>query len=200
MRGNVFTRIVYADNSPADLARLRDRFPGVEFVQPASNERPDGVHYGYSEIQLVDSALDAAGVSGRFVKATGRLTFPTLPKMLRKLDAADVAVIDCRFNYRDRSVASATQVMVFDAAWWRNRLGGRLDWFRPALRRTHAEDFIYAHVAPRRHDPGVRLRFPVNVEPVGHGAQWGEDYSSYRNKAVALARSATRALAPAIWV
>src|SRR5689334_2736226 len=84
--------IVLAENSGSDLGPLIQFAEGnntfsrkLEFLSFDGNVIPEGVHYGYAEMGIIDRALDSCEVlraSPHFVKATGRLFFPKLPKLL----------------------------------------------------------------------------------------------------------------------
>lgn len=193
-------RMVYVDNSGADLAplaRLADE--RVEFISTTNNEVPPGIHYGYPEVRMIDDALQKSDglAHGRFVKVTGRLQFPGFERLLRRLPSDCPAAIDCRMKLRSRHRYATTQLMVFDADWYRRRLSGRLDWFRPEWGRTHAENFYYHHVAGH---PEAILRFPVGAEPTGIGATTGADYGSLGIRAKAAVRATGRRLLPVLWL
>ena len=81
--------IVFCENSGTDLTPLADltrkfRTP-VEIISFEGNEKPSNMNYGYSELGIIDHAIGASIFLREypyFIKATGRLTFPKISKLL----------------------------------------------------------------------------------------------------------------------
>ena len=79
-------------NSGADLEPLRQLVnkrnsfgKEVEFLSIKCTPLPEGFTYGFSEMEMFDAGIaqsKLASLSTRFIKLTGRLTFPRLGKLL----------------------------------------------------------------------------------------------------------------------
>jgi hypothetical protein len=206
--------IVIVDNSGADLdsilARVRSETHSRRRLEVLSFEDdpiPDGVHYGFGELGIIDCALANSEVlasHSKFAKVTGRLVFPRLPDLLALVDANFLAIVDGRANIRaigkGRQRFVTTQLMLFDREFYDNNLARRRGWLMARPGRTNVENFFYFHLAQFGADPRVLLRFPINVEPVGVGAHWGINYQTPSRRIAALLRATSRRIAPDLWL
>jgi hypothetical protein len=206
-------RILVLENSGADLLPLeaiaRDENPRnkpVEILSVPGNEIPEYSNYGYTEMQLLDDGLAQSRLrreTTHMIKVTGRLTFPALGKALdmianrssaplelmvecRKLGFprrgfdASVQLFACSHNFYDRVLRNAKAEM--------NATDVRL-----------LEHLIFRKVIPFQGQPGIYLRFPCNIEPVGFSGFKSRSYNSPKAAISSSIRAMLRVLAPNYW-
>jgi len=203
--------MLFIDNSGFDLSTLIDMVKkcnvlnkDIEFIQTGDNYIPDGVHYGYGELGMLDYAFTNSRLmknSAYMVKATGRLTFPGLPNLLDRLPEAFDFAVDCRDNslfVRAPQVFVTTQLMIFSTRFYGEHLLGIKSDLTPDLRLI--ENLLYRKLILLRGYPGAILRWPVNVPPLGHASHWNKDYGSLKNAAINFLRAHCRRLFPKWWV
>ena len=196
-------RIVFADNSgwPLDAVReTADRNPyrrHVEIIQAGSNDIPDGVHYGYGELEILDALVDLGLIGdSTFIKATGRLRFPAISKLLDRLPENLLFAVDCR---RRQGVATATtQLFVMRGGFYRDWLYGQKAEI-VAGRWAGAEDAVYGVIAPFAGKPGAVLRWPVNCRPSGAAAHWEKSYDGCGQRLHQGVRALARVVTPGWW-
>jgi hypothetical protein len=204
------SHILFIENSGADLSDFQaaaDRSgKQVEMISIPPNPPPPGMHYGYSELQMIDQALAQSCLRQKtkyMIKATGRLTFPDLPRLLNKLPADFLVVVDARarlpFRKSERGFIS---VQLFVA---------RHDFYDEHLRKGyHAltpeyhypemlEHLFFERLTPLKDQAGILLRFPVNCEPVGFAGHLTKRYDSPQRRATSTVRALLRVVAPEFW-
>lgn len=205
--------IVFADNSGVSLDFLQATIQEhnihgrkVELVSFADNVLPEGVHYGYGELGIIDHALDNSSLRDhkKFVKATGRLFFPDLPRLINRLPDDVLAAVDARsqpfFIFRERRPFISTQLMIFDRDFYRGVLKGRRAEMRPFPGVSYIETLLFNILVDLRGTEGVYLRFPVNAEPMGIDAFWGKNYRGVGPRARSLVRAMGRRIVPGLWI
>lgn len=206
--------IIFADNSGSDLSDLQvlheQKNPfarTMEFFSFDGNDVPDGMHYGYAELGTIDHILlnsQKAQQSKHFVKATGRLFFPNLPKLISHASFDYKAIVDCRTHPfrkpRDRRPFVTSTLCLFETRFYQDHLVGKrsLMLTKPGM---GLAELLYFHILEDfKRDPQVHRRFPFNVDPVGVGAHWNEDYQSSKFRRKAVIRGIMRKIAPQIWI
>jgi hypothetical protein len=205
-------KIVFVENSGHDLKVLRDEVAAfnpmqrqVEFICLEDNFYPEGVHYGYAELAMIDHALATStllATATHFVKASGRLSFPGIGRLIDRLPP------DCAFavDSRNSSVLSrlpqkfvSTQLMIFSTAFYRRYLVGAKELLHKGLIR-HIEHLFYFRLLPFKGQAGAMLRWPVNVAPRGVAAHWQKDYGSPKQRAINVCRAVCRIVFPNWWI
>jgi hypothetical protein len=58
---------------------------------------------------------------------------------------------------------------------------------------------IFRKVIPFKGQPGIYLRFPINVEPVGYSGFKSRSYNSPNTALTRAIRAALRVIAPGYW-
>jgi hypothetical protein len=209
--------IVFAENTgyPLDAvaAVVREAgsaAPPVELLSFDHPPPPEGLHYGYSEFELVNAALDASAELRRrrhFIKVTGRYHFPDLPRLLRRLPDDFRVAVDSR-GLRPWPLAASSNpiatvgLALFERRFYERELGGLTRTMVPAppwTRQQFIESVLFDALWPRRNEPGILLRWPVNCEPVGWGSN-GDDYRSLGKRWRAAVRAAARVVCPSLWI
>jgi hypothetical protein len=176
----------------------------VEFIRAESKVYPAHVHYGHAELDMLEKVVrQSAEVaeSAYFIKANGRLRFPSISRLLDRLPSEYLFAVDSRRLLAPRSSGNdhvTTQLMLFSTDFYRAHVLGRVD---ALMNETgHLEAFFYNALSPFRGTQGAILRWPVNVPPVGHAAHWSKSYDSPQQRAVNLGRAVLRRVAPGVWL
>ena len=204
-------KIVFIENSgyPLDalqeLAHLSNPLnKQVEFISLCCNEYPEGVHYGYAELNMIDEAFKLSKLlnqSSYLIKATGRLTFPTISRLLNRLNDDFMFAVDCRNNklfVPSPQVFATTQLMIFSISFYRKHLLN----IKAGLSKDMAciEGLIYNKLITFQGEKGAILRWSVNVDPSGYSSGWSKSYDSPKQKVINQARAICRIITPNWWV
>jgi hypothetical protein len=204
--------IVFVENSGYDLQALRDmvrdenpQAKSVEFLQTNDNYIPPGGHYGYPELLMIDRALahsELLRTSSHMIKASGRLTFPSVSKLLDRLPRDTLFAVDCRDSGRFRAQTLPrfvrTELMIFATNFYRERLVGAHKDLRPG--KEHIENLFYERLITFKGHAGAILRWPVSVDPAGYAAHWDKRYDSLKQRLLYKVRSVARVLLPHWWI
>jgi hypothetical protein len=204
-------QILLVENSCADLSDFRaaahKSSKNVEIISIPPNPPPPGMHYGYSELQMIDRALAQSTLrqnTTHLIKATGRLIFPALPRLLDKLpDSFDVAV-DARASLPFRPGQGgfiSVQLFLASHKFYDENLRTVYTALAPEFHYPEMlEHLFYERLTPLKGQEGILLRFPVNCEPVGHAAHLTKRYDSPGRRLTAKARAVLRVVAPEFWL
>jgi hypothetical protein len=204
--------VVFVENSGYPLDELREVAiranqygREVEFLD-ASKLMPQHLfHYGFDELLMINEACfnsKLLRVSPHFVKTTGRLTFPRLPRLLNRLPPDYLFAVDCRLGglfKKEQNLYACTELMLFDTEFYRHRMAALL----PTLFGddvTHLEKAIVSVLALFPGTDRHVLRWPVSVRKVGVGAHWNKPYGSAVETAKETARAVLRPLVPGLWI
>ncbi len=202
-------RILFLENSGADLSPLRDlaklenpQAKPVEFLSIPGNQIPAGFNYGYTEMELLDQGLLQSRLrleTTHMIKATGRLTFPTLGRALDRLALPWQIMVECRkLGFPRPGYDAYTQLFACSHTFYDQVLrNSRLEMNSTDLRLL--EHLLYRKVAPYRGQPGVYLRFPVNIDPVGFSGFRSRSYNTPKAAIISRMRSLLRHIAPDYW-
>lgn len=204
-------KIVFIENSGYPLDALQELAhvsnplnKQVEFISLCCNEYPEGVQYGYAELNMIDEAFKLSKLlkeSSHLIKATGRLTFPTIPRLLDRLKDDLLFAVDCRNNailVPYPQVFVTTQLMIFSTSFYREYL---LD-IKAEMSKDMGwiEGLFYKKLIAFKDKKGVILRWPVNVDPSGYSSGWSKNYDSLKQKLINQARAICRIILPSWWV
>ena len=202
--------ILLIENSGADLSEFRaaanESGKQVEIISISPNPPPTGLHYGYSELQMIDHGLAQSklwGTTTHLIKATGRLYFPDLPRLLDSLPETFQVIVDARarlpFRPSEKGFVSAQLFLAehqfYDSTLRESYHSLAKEFHYPAL----VEHLFFEALTPLQGQDGVFLRFPVNCEPVGFAGHLHKRYDSPRRRVAAKARSILRVIAPDFW-
>ena len=204
-------RFVFLENSgyPLDslhkiVRSVKVQDQRVEFLSLDNNYYPQGIGYGYAELQMIDEAFARSHLlqeSTHFIKATGRLTFPSISRLLDRIGRHNLFSVDCRQNSLFKVPASpfvTTQLMLFSTEFYRRHLLNMKS--ELTIEMSHIEALIYKKLLPFQGRPGAMLRWPINVDPVGHAAHWPKKYHSRKRVAINFARAFSRMILPKWWI
>ena len=205
--------IIFIENTGASLEALKHhgethnpRGIPCEFISISCNQTPPGFHYGYAEFRMIDEGLQRSRLyadSSRLIKATGRYRFPRISRLLDHLPAEFALAADARRNHRfvpkPQQIITAPLILARRDYFERYvRPAWRLLQPPPPYRGQFVEDVLYDTLIPLAGQPGIILRWPVNCNPAGIGAN-GDVYGTGRKIILSLMRSIMRRLRPNWW-
>jgi hypothetical protein len=202
-------RILLLENSGADLGELQaiatDENPlgkAVEILSVPGNNIPEGRNYGYTEMQMLDEGLGLSRLrqaTTHMIKATGRLTFPALGKALDRASKPFDVMVDCRkLGFPLHGFDTNAQLLIFAHSFYDRVLRGSRNEMNTTDIRL-LEHLIFRKVIPFKGQPGIHLRFPCNVDPVGYSALRDKDNQSLDKAIPRRIRALLRVVAPGYW-
>jgi len=203
--------VIFAENSGYDLTEIEHIFltenifhRNYKIFQSIASEVPSGLHYGYSELELFDKVINEVAIISKedfLIKATGRIYFPKISKLISKTIPQYNFVADSRIysflNWNKNYVLSDLFITKVD--WYKNNLLDKRN-IMIELNASHFELLLYKLLYKNNELKNILLRFPFNVNPVGLGAHWNVNYQSIQKKISYNFRAIFRILFPKIWI
>jgi hypothetical protein len=201
--------ILLLENSGADLSELRaiadQQNPfhkPVEILSIPGNEIPAGSNYGYTEMQLLDEGLLRSKLHSEtthMIKVTGRLTFPALGKALDMLPQPFELMVECRkLGFPRKGFDASVQLFACSNSFYDRVLrNSRLEMNSTDIRLL--EHLIYRKVIAYKGQPGIFLRFPCNIDPVGYSGFKSRSYRTPKATLAKIIRAVLRKVAPDYW-
>ncbi|MBU3714502.1 MAG: hypothetical protein FGM46_06085 [Ferruginibacter sp.] len=200
--------IVFIDNSgyPLDSFKAISENENVynrniEFLQIVPKPIPPGIHYGYSELEMIDIAAEQSRLINQtkfFIKVTGRLYFPKLKSLLNSVKGSTLFLADSRdYSFAGKSKRYIlTTLLVVNKDFFNRKLKRAFNEMTPG-ETSHFETLYYRILKPIENiDKRIILRFPFNVNPVGYGAHWNVNYKSFTKRLEYFIRGIFRFLLP----
>lgn len=205
-------KIIFIDNSGYGRIKILEALSkfgipdldAIDIISHYMNEIPKGLHYGYAELSIIDFALKnltKLQQSKYFIKATGRLTFPTIGRLLKILPEHFIFAVDTRENnyfVKKPQRFVTTQLMLFNTQFYIDNLIGIQQEMSPQA--NLIENLFYNKLTQYRDNPKAILRWPVSVDPTGYAAHWDKNYNDTRKRIINTVRSLLRVLAPNWWI
>uniref|UniRef100_E6QML8 Uncharacterized protein n=1 Tax=mine drainage metagenome TaxID=410659 RepID=E6QML8_9ZZZZ len=205
----VAANILLLENSGADLNSLRrivetenSLEKSVEILSIPGNRIPDGLNYGYTEMELLDEGLTRSKLrqsTTHMVKTTGRLTFPALGRAIDLVRGPFELMVDCRkLGFPRRGYDASVQLFVCSHEFYDEHLRHA----RRFLNTTDVrllEHLIYRQVIGSKGQPGIHLRFPCNIDPVGYSGFKAQSYRTTGQRLDQAVRGILRRVAPWYW-
>lgn len=212
--------ILFLENSGHDLSEVqaalhspKNRFNrDVEVLRAGDNYVPEGMGYGYPELAMLDFASKSSQLWRRWprlVKVTGRLTFPSLRKLIGRTPAEVQFMADARsharFWYKDARKAGGelqVQVFLFTPEFYDRHMYDHRRVMLPVpghrlIENTLFRELYPVHLASPRE---VVFRFPCNCSPRGRTGLWNSDYGAPRVRLKNAIRATLRRVAPWCWI
>ena len=203
-------QIVFIENSGYPLDVIQDLANnenplGKEFetISLNCNDYPAHLDYGYAELNMLDQGLAISRLARHakhYIKATGRLTFPGISKLLDRLPEEYRFAVDCRTALPLRGQKELwmhTRLMIVSAGFYEKHLR---DVKQRLVQRECVELMLYRFFAEFEGQPGAIRRFPVHVPNRGISGWSGESYDAPKRRALDLLRSWSRVVAPMWWI
>jgi hypothetical protein len=201
--------IVFIENSGYPLDRLKEIAlheniynREVEFIQITPEQIPAGVHYGYSELEMMDYAVlnsRTLSTTDYFIKVTGRLIFPALSRLMSIMHSNVKFLSDCRdyrFGKRKRQFI-VTTLLIIQRQYYLSDLLNLRHLMQPESS-SHFEKIYYKKLKSLEDKHSIILRYPFNVEAVGYGAHWNVHYNSIQKRIESGIRAIFRIFFPKI--
>lgn len=188
------------------VARVGKPGRDIEVLSYIAPERPDGVHYGYSEFQMIDHLMDESSLlTENFIKITGRYYYPNLSELLNRHSVPLRFLCDSKripsigiLNYVG-SYSTKTPLFITERDFYNANLRKLYTKMHAAFRTTHVEDLIYDRLISMHGNDHVYLRFKTNCEPVGIGGN-GDNLNDLSKNVKSLIREICRKSFPGIWI
>ena len=205
--------IVFCENSNFDLTLLKENIAAfaktekvertIEWLSFDGNNRPEGFHYGYAELGLIDYAVQISTLLKRysyFVKATGRLTFPNISRLLNVLPSNYDFAADWHRFPKDKTSPRRvrTQLLFFKASFYKTHLLSKRN--SMTKDQSHVEELLAKILWPLRSRYDLICRFPIECQPEGVSASHGTRYNSGVSKIKSIIRGVLRRVAPNLWM
>ena len=197
--------IIFVENSCSDLSELMNLVKNrniydrkVEFLSFSESERPHSVHYGYSEMEILDYCIDNSKLINEypvFIKATGRLFFSNLSKFVYYCSKNKFEFISDSRDYKFFNIEHhyvVTTLFAVNREFYKKKLYNmKSDLMNGKY--TFMEEAYFAYL---ENEPNIKLRFPFNIDPIGFGAHANVNYSSINKKMFAFVRGVLRKMLP----
>lgn len=204
------THIIFAENSGYNLSEIEQVFKTENiynrkftFFQVIASQVPNGLHYGYSELELIDQVIQNNIIESEkfFIKCTGRIYFPNVSKLINKTIPTFNFVADSRIyrllKWKKSYVLS--DLFISNVNWYKKNLMNKKDKMQ-VLQASHFEILLFKLLYKNKRQKNVLLRFPMNVNPIGTGAHWNVSYQSFDKKISYIFRGICRKLFPNFWI
>ncbi|MFZ4796131.1 MAG: hypothetical protein ACOYMA_01470 [Bacteroidia bacterium] len=205
------TTVIFAENSGYDLTEIEHVFltenkfsRNYQIFQTKASKVPNGLHYGYSELELIDDAINQITLlkdNDYIIKSTGRVYFPKISLLTQKLLNTQVFIADSRrfnfFVWHKNYVLS--NLFVFNIKWYKNNLLAKKE-IMINLKISHFETLLFYLLNKKQSSNAILLRFPFNINPVGVGAHWDVNYQSFNKKLSYIIRAIFRKILPQVWI
>jgi hypothetical protein len=210
-------RILFLENSGEDLTPFKQIVEHgnrlnkeVELISLAPCAIPEGFHYGWGELKMLDEGLEQSRLiqgASHFIKATGRLTFPNFRALLDRTPADCEAMVECRIptrSYRKgltffsalltrEGAYASTQLAIFSRSFYQQHLFGLYKTLQPDGHYPRLiENLIYDRLMTIGKSSNVHLRFPVNCDPHGFSARRNVSYDGVSKRITSSIRGALR--------
>jgi len=209
---DTITTVIFAENSGYDLTEIESVFltenkyqRNYQIFQKIASQVPQGLHYGYSELELIDHAICEISLlkdNDFIIKSTGRIYFPKIYLLTKKILKSHLFVADSRkFNFwiwNKNYVLS--NLLIFNVKWYKENLFAEKE-NMINLKISHFETLLHYLLKDKQLvNNNIILRFPYNVNPVGIGAHWDVNYQSLKKRIEYLIRGIFRKILPQIWI
>jgi len=206
------TTIIFAENSGYELTEIRQVFQtenkyhrNYQIYQNMASEVPHGLHYGYSELELIDHAISQISLlkdNDFIIKSTGRIYFPKIYLLTKNVLKSHLFVADSRrFNFlKWNKNYVLSNLLIFNVKWYKENLFAEKE-NMINLKISHFETLLHCLLKDQQSvNSNIILRFPCNVNPVGIGAHWDVNYQSLKKRIEYFIRGIFRKIFPKIWI
>ena len=215
-------RILFLENSRDDLSyfqRIVDTENAygkeVEFVSTDPPVIPKGISLGWGELRMLDEGLERSQLvrqSSQIIKATGRLVFPDIARLLDRTPPDCDAMVECRIisaAFRNgltlipalitrKGAYASTQLVIVTRAFYEERIRGLYKTMTPEPWNESFESKLYKQLRAAEKDRRICFRFPVNCEPIGISGTYNSHYDTPQRRLVRGVRAVLRGTG--IWI
>lgn len=206
--GREIDQIVFAENSQADLASLRDARPAshaekIEFLSFDGLDYPPQYGRGYGEFKLIDYAmahsqiLSTASPDEAVWKVTGRYIVRNLSQMVRTAPAHYDLYCDLK---KYPQIWMDLRLFSFTRPTYERLFRGKYLDLSEAEGQPAAEATMYRAVHAHLKEGQIVPRFAREPLVDGVRAYDGRSYDRGKNRVKRLMRGAARRILPKIWI
>lgn len=177
----------------------------IEILSYSAPDRPTGLHYGFSEFQMIDHLMDSSFLlTEKFVKVTGRYIFPDLSRLTALIPSELSFACDSTNRKKLRPIfwsdSRSANTSIFFAR--RPFFDANVRYLYKKMtsnpRLTHIEDIIF-DIFFELNSTDVSLRFPIYIHPSGIGGN-GDNLDSWSKQAKTYVRRFCRQFLPGYWL
>jgi hypothetical protein len=184
-----------------DLQSVRTEFEILTFN---GNEKPENIHYGYSELGIVDHAISKSKLLRKcdsFLKISGRLKLTNVLDLLSLIDPSTDFAIDFRRAYpreRGPQYRARTQIIYSSLQFYEDFIFEKRNQMIGVC--THIEEFIPIVVSSLADRHNIMVRFPIECNISGVGGSDNKSYNSRTNQLKRTIRGVVRKNLPQLWL
>jgi hypothetical protein len=175
----------------------------ISYVAPA---RPYGLHYGYSEFQMIDDLIDYSEFRSEFfIKVTGRYYYSKISKLIDAVGSDFTFVFDSisrpsiPFFLNNPAKSASVGIFLCRREYFNKFIRSLYVMMCNKPRFTHIEDIIFDKFIVTHGSDGVLCRFPVNCDPEGFGGN-GDNLKSGSKRMKSIVRALFRRVFPNVWI
>lgn len=203
------TEILFAENSGYDLTEIKQVFElenrynrKFNIIQKVETLAPEGFHYGYSELELIDFVFENnpfLSDEDYIIKVTGRLYFPKISKLISVCLPHYLFVADSRiYNFLGKqNKYILTTVFISRVDFYKNYIFNKKEKMKE-MKVSLFEKFLVELLYKKNQN--ILLRFPFNIDPIGIGAHSNKNYGSLKNAFLNSVRGLLRKILPHFWI
>jgi hypothetical protein len=187
-----------------DLLNTQSNQTEFEILNFIGNSKTAGTHYGYSELGIIDHAIEQSQLLKKcdsFLKISGRLMLSNIIDLLSFIPNDTDFAVDLRraylreggHRYRARTQIMYSSLRFYEDVFFKKR-------YKMIGVCTHIEEFIPISISSVSHEYKMMLRFPIECAIVGVSGSNNTSYSSSRNRIKRTVRGLVRKNFPQLWL
>jgi len=202
--------VVLCENSNHDFGNI------LEYLDPRAvqtefeiiifegNKKVNNIHYGYSELGIIDHAIDKSKIirnCGSFLKISGRLILTNVIRLLSDIPPCSDFAVDFRRAYWREGgprYRARTQIMYFSLPFYETFLFHKRDQMIGVC--THIEEYIPIVVESLPDANNIVVRFPIECDINGFAGSDNKSYSLPYARLKRAIRGAVRKKLPRLWL
>lgn len=207
------THIIFADNSSHSLEKLEllvEKYNvynrKIEFIKTEETIVPNGIHYGYSELEIIDDCYIKSKLIKQneyIIKCTGRIFIRNISKTLNDFNHQSDIMIDSRlfnlFGYNHEYCV--TNFFIVKRDFYFTELFNIKDKMIEN-KVSHFELIYFKHLYQlyKLKTFQIQMRLKAEIQIEGYGAHWNKNYQGYVYKTQSLIRNIARKIIPRLWI
>jgi len=202
--------VVLCENSNYDFGDLtrqlerRSVQTEIEIITFDGNEEKANVHYGYSELGIIDHAFCKSQLLRKcdsFVKISGRLILTNITELMSLIPPCTNFAVDLRRAYWREGgppYRARTQVIYSEMQFYQDFFFQKRDQMIGMC--THIEEFIPIVISSLPNKDNILVRFPIECSIAGISGSDNKNYGSAPAKIKRAIRGAARKTIPNLWL
>jgi hypothetical protein len=206
------THIIFADNSGynlelvKNLAKKYNHFNRIiELIKVKESKVPDGIHYGYSELEIIDECFKLSKhlyQNEKIIKCSGRLFISNISMFLKQNEDFDM-MIDSRKSSiikKQTNYCLSNFFIVKTSFYSENLIGLKSKMIEEKI--SHFETLYFKYLYEFYTNKKFKIKMRFNTEPIlhGYGAHWNKNYQGFKYLLNGKIRNIFRKIAPQLWI